>query len=67
MKHYASTLRSLPQRRRDEAMHEVRELLLLRQGVPDEELEKNAQASLYNEDPSMRGHVPMEMLLWSGS
>ena len=35
-------------------MHEVHDLLLLRQELPDEELEKNAQASLYNEDPSMK-------------
>ena len=35
-------------------MHEVHDLLLLRQGVSDEELEKNAQARLYNEDPSMK-------------
>ena len=47
LKHYdVSALRALPQRRRDKAMYEVHDLLLLRQGVPDEELEKNAQASL---------------------
>jgi len=43
---YVPTLRALPQRRRHETMHEVHNLLLLRQGLPDEELEKNAQARL---------------------
>ena len=43
---HVSPLRALPQRRRHEAMHEVHDLLLLRQGVSDEELETNAQARL---------------------
>ena len=51
---HVTTLRALPQRRRDEAMRQVHDLLLLRQGLPDEELETNAQASLYNEDPSIK-------------